>query len=317
MANPSAGFIGIAHLQATTGVLADLYLRCSDMNITPTQKALYYDHVIGLRDTIPSNSDTKGEITNSSLAINTQKKFWRASTIKYSGSLTYPAIVYDDCSGCQTNTLQKVFDIAKYGTYFNITLYYNCDNDNGNLKGRKFTDCRIDNYSFTSTVGDVITINIEVVASDVVDTQMSVSDAIYSNIERFITWETMNLTVSGGGGVSAPVDPGFSIPSDLIQSFDFNVANNINIIYTQEKLKPKDLRVGMQEVTGSLVLYNKKGTNIMPYDTLISPFYINVQTVCSFDETIRCVFEPSSIPGSTTTILSTIPFSGVDKALGA
>ncbi len=66
------GYMGLASIDGS-------YIRCTSFSVNPSQEATFYDHVIGLKDTVPSNSATKGEDLGITYA-NTQKRIWEKSS---------------------------------------------------------------------------------------------------------------------------------------------------------------------------------------------------------------------------------------------
>ncbi len=61
------GYMGLAVVDGTQ-------FRCTSFSVNPNQDVLFYNHVIGLKDTVPSDSATKGEDLSK---INTQRRIWR------------------------------------------------------------------------------------------------------------------------------------------------------------------------------------------------------------------------------------------------
>jgi len=286
------GYIGIVSILASNGSLATM--RCTDISMSPDQDVKFYDHVIGLNDTIPSDNSTKGESVGN---IQIQKTVWRPGVLSYVGGVSFPVTVSGENAECENTvcSLQTVFDLAKYGNYFTLTAIYNCK------VTRTFSNCRINSFSLNITAGDIVTATINVVAMSVIETDTTTANP-FTITEKIATWDIVSL-----------VNNGSSISLDDAQAFSLDINNNIKTIYTQDSLAPYDLRVGMQAVTGSITLYNAHGDLELPDGE--TTLQLDIGDV--FSTTINCVLQPSSIPGSIKSIMSIIPFAGVDKVFGA
>ena len=283
MADLKAGYIGIAQLES------GLKIRCIDFNVNPQQDALFYNHAIGLNDTVPTNSSTKGEVVGT---IQTQRRIWRPSPIALSGGMSFPAT---------EGNLQEMFDHMKYGTYFNLDFEYYCETQ------RKFTNCRLNSYNFSITAGDIINTTVDLQALDVEDNTGHIGN---SDPEKLITWDKVEISISGDSGID----------NSYIQGLDINVNNNLTPIYTanpgtaMDNLLPYDLRLGMQEVTGNLTLFLKEGREYIP-TTLTDAIVISI-TAPSFTTDVNVVLRPRDLNGAIGPIVTSIPFVGVDKAFG-
>ena len=78
------GYLGILDLNGQK-------IRCTAFNVVPRQEPLFYDHIIGLRDSIPS---TVFDDKQDDGSLNAQKKFWRPSVKIYQGGISYPMTQY-------------------------------------------------------------------------------------------------------------------------------------------------------------------------------------------------------------------------------
>jgi len=203
-----------------------LKIRVSDFNVNVKQEVSFYDHIIGLRDSVPKGLSTKGDAGN----LNVQKYFWRPGTKICTGSFTFPATVFN---------LQKTFDLARNGDEFKLTFHYACDD-----VARVFDKCRVNNFTFTSTAGEVVTVQVDVMGRYI---EEGTGTLRYDTPEKLITWDQVEITTDS---------------TNPVQMFTFSVNNNCIPIYTtggnvNRELFPKYIRVGMQEVTGSVVYYIK------------------------------------------------------------
>jgi hypothetical protein len=303
MASPKAygGYIGVARVGGK-------YYRCTDFGINVQQDTLFYNHVIGLNDTIPTDSTTKGETVGT---IQTQRKYVRPSPIGVQGGMSFPAAIED---GQSKLNFDDIFNYAKYGNYFDIYFWHFCN------VGRKFTGCRINTFNFNVTAGDIINISIDVLAKD-----MENNDTFekYSVAQKLATWDIVSIGITGDAGTLVNITEG-------IQSFDFSVNNNATYIYTalpypsedvtnRKNLLPYDIRLGMQEVTGSMSIYTKDGIDFLTAAT--GPAVITLECEQNggifFSTDINVIFKPREMPGSVGTAIINVPFIGIDKAFGA
>ena len=296
-----SGYMGVAKVD-------NIFIRCSDFGINTSQDVLFYDHTIGLRDTVPSNtvpSTTKDESLSPSNFIQTQRRIWRPSPISISGSFSFPAATLENEP--LTSGLEAIFGHAKYGTYFDIEFQYYCG------IGRKFTDCRVNSFEFMISAGDIITINTSMFAKNVED--VDPSEFSHTKTEKLVTWDKVGISftnVGNGTTVSA---------SEHMSELSFSINNNLSNIYTSnprsgmDNLLPRDIRVGMQEVSGSVTFYLLKGKDNIS-TSLDDPQRIGI-TVPGGTINIDVVFMPRDISGSISPIITEIPFIGVDKAFGA
>lgn len=276
----------------------DTKIRCTSFNVNPNQDVLFYNHVIGLKDTIPTDSATKGEDLGSTYA-NVQRKIWRPSPIAITGGMSFPAT---------DKNVKDMFLKARYANYFDLDFAYYCGT--GSEGGRKFKDCRIADYDFNVTSGDLLNVSTTIHAKNIEDGDGFSS---YTTAEKLITWDAVKITVT-----SAP----FTIDSDIISGFNFKINNNIQTIYvakssdpvTDSSLLPHDLRVGMQEITGSITIYLEQGKEFIPIN-LDTVAKINIQILNTYTITIDAVFKSNQIEGMVGPIITQLPFVGVDMGL--
>lgn len=280
MAIPQSGYIGILSLNGKK-------IRCTSFSINPNQTSLFYNHVIGLNDTVPNGDGTKGEAVG---IIQTQRRIWRPSTVSISGSISFPAT---------KDNIKAIFDYAKYGNYFDITFNYYCK------EGKTFKYCRINGFELSVQSGDIVNISLDIVCKDIGDSTVEMT---YNDAEKLITWDKVSVTGSG-------------FDSNGINGFSFKINNNAMPIYISQDpsstdstgLKPFDLRLGMQEVTGSIMVYLKAGEEFIDANGLV-PITVTVDT---WSTTINAVFQSNRMDGLVGPVMTELPFVGVDKAFGA
>lgn len=277
-----AGYMGIANLGGTQ-------VRCTSFSVNPNQDVLFYNHVIGLKDTIPSNSATKGENLS---AVNIQRKIWRPSPISIAGGISFPVT---------QNSLKYVFDTARQGNYFDLDFAYYCGS---NTNARTFNDCRVNGFDLSAQAGDIVNVNMDVVAKNVTEKS---TYAWFRTPQKLITWDKVQVQVS-----NAP----FAVNSQMINGFSFKINNNVQTIYTagttttDASLLPYDLRIGMQEVSGSLRVYLDAGRELIPIN-LSKEAKISVK-MPSLSFIMTVVFKSNQIEGLVGPVITELPFVGVD-----
>jgi len=274
------GFSGIA-------IVDGQLVRCTNFNINPRQDALFYDHTIGLRDNIPGYL-FEGKGDNGSL--NPQKIIWRPSVKLYQGNIDYPLT---------SENKGPLFEHAKRGSDFNINFAYNCE------IGRTFTNCKVNGYTFTATAGDICNISADIMATNGVD-----SDGVwqsYTTEEKIVTWDDVKITIE-------------NISSPIINGFTFTINNDCKPVYTAGgnnllSLNPILLRVGIQEVTGTISFYNK-GEILSFMEDIEEPRAIEIKMSDAFSVDMSVIFKPQERTSAISPVISQLSFVGVDFALG-
>jgi len=165
---------------------------------------------------------------------------------------------------------------------------------------------------FNITAGDVLNVSIDVLAKSMSGpTSGTIS---YTTPEKLITWDKVSVEVSGGYFLTK------------IQGFSLSINNNAAYIYTgkpngsgsatdKESLFPYDIRLGTQEVSGSVMVYLDQGEEFIPI-VLANPYTIKF-ILPGLTITMPVVFNSQNLAGVVGPVITTIPFVGVDKALGA
>lgn len=279
MARVLPGYIGI--LDSSYGKI-----RCSEFNVVREQNPLFYDHTIGLRDTIPQGNTTKGEGED----INLQKTIMRHGTKIISGSFSFNP---------DESTSIPFFEEAKRGTDLDMSFGYICSTASTN--GFNFSLCRVNSFSLTATAGDIVSVSVDVMGKIAESTNITTD---YSDAKKLITWDKVSVIGKTIGVVSG------------VQAFSLNINNNLMPIYTansnyDENLLPLKLRVGMQEVTGSITIYGVQASDF----TISNEEEIEL-TVGDFSTPINLVFNTYRPEGLVGPIITTIPFVGIDRAFG-
>ena len=279
-----AGYMGLAKVGSTT-------IRCTSFSVNTTQDLSFYNHVIGLRDTVPSGNATKGEGS----ATQIQRKIWRPSPISIGGGIGFPAT---------ETSLSTIFDLAKRADYFDTVFKYHCAGEGDSNNPRTFKDCRINSFDLSVTAGDIVNVSMDVLCKKLT---IAGSSSVYTVPQKLLTWDKIKVTAD-------------SITDYLIQGFSLKINNNLQNIYTTtatttysetspESLLPTDIRVGMQEVTGSLSVYLASGQRFITGGSTV----ININfSSSSLSFRITAVYKPSQLEGAVGPIITQVPFVGVD-----
>lgn len=280
------GFKGIAKLNG-------YYIRFVDCSVNLEQETEFYDHIIGLRDTIPTDGlTTKGEQTNT-ITVRPGKVFWRPGVKIIKGSISFPIF--------SASTVKEFWDLAKKGTSFTFEVYYDCS------LYRKYENCKISNFTLSVTAGDILQASIEITGRGPITE--NATSLTWTDTYRIITWDAMTISCT-------------NVNADPMQSFELSITNPCIPIYTSGKNKtnkflPYDLRVGIQEVTGHMTFY-KKGIaiNELNDSTTYNTITFKIGDGSDVNKSIYVVLKPVQRNGSLPLPLHTINFIGIDEALG-
>lgn len=275
MANPIlAGYMGILDHSGSK-------IRVSNFGVNPEQIPLYYDHTIGLLDTIPSSiCQTKSP---TSFKDTPQKNIYRPGVIGVNGSFSFP--VHEG--------QLSFFEEAKTGKDFDITYYRDCEN------GRQFSYCKISQYQLNVSAGEPANTTVSVLALDATEIE---GQTTYNDIKKIVTWDACDVQADG-------------LDADIL-SFNMTITNDCKYIYTSGKnlerlLKPSKIRVGLQSVQGTITFYTK-GMDLSFMDTESTgekTISVTIGDAGGFD--LNCVYVPLKREGQPGPIVSTLGFYGV------
>ncbi|MFA7219546.1 MAG: phage tail tube protein [Synergistaceae bacterium] len=277
--NVKAGYMGIADIDGQK-------IRCTEFSVNPKQEPLFYDHIVGLRDSTP---DVDGGVFQGKAdigALNAQKIIWRPGVKTFQGGMSFPLT---DLSGA------SLFNYARTGSNFILSFQYDC-----NEIGRTYSFCKINSYTFSVSAGDICNVQVDIMAIECVE---QIIESVYEEVEKLVTWDDVKLDALG-------------TPAS---SFTFTINNNCKPIYTagvneERKLSPAKIRVGMQEITGSMTFYNKE-RDLSFMDSITDPTTISL-AAGPLETELNVIFKPIEISGRSGPVLSTLAFVGVDHALG-
>ena len=280
------GYIGIAKIGSAK-------IRCSGFNVNPVQNILWYDHIVGLRDSTPTTLGAKGEAT--SFPNNLQKTFFRPSVKIIQGTMDFPLT---------ENIGDTIFQIASTGEWFDLEFDYYCESS------RTFVDCKINSYTLSVRAGDIATVSLNIIGIGMSETISVQTVGNYTDAEKLVTWDTMDITISNSGQTW-----------DGLSSFDMTINNNVQPVYTSganqrtgnpvaNDLNPFTLRVGMQHVTGTVTKYNK---NYRTREVDGVPISILVQYPQAVTIDMLTLFKPMTVDGVVGPIISAYGYEALDK----
>jgi hypothetical protein len=266
------GYMGIADC-------AGQLVRCNDFNLNIKQEALFYDHTIGLRDSIPSSiRGGKSDQGNR----NDQKVLYRPGTKIIQGGFSFP---------WTENSAGVLFNEVKTGDTFDMSFTYACQD-----LTRSFKSCKVNSYTIRASQGDIVTGSIDVMAISMTSSE---SSGNYTETEKIITWDNVDVTVGDFSGKMA--------------SFEITINNNCMPIYTSGQnaidLSAKEIRIGMQTLTGNATFF--EGDDLTYVEDAL-------ETTASFTtDGFSAVFDillmPMTQQASTSAVLRTFQMVGIKK----
>lgn len=295
---PTFGGIGIVEIDGNK-------VRCNDCSVNVVQNPEFYDHTIGLVDTLKTNLDTKGE-QSTPYTLNYQKLIWRPGVSVVSGGVSFPA---------SQGTFSNIFGLARKGTIFTIKVYYDCG------ISRTYENCRINTASFSVDAGDLLKCTIDVMGTKATESTTASTGPLYSTVQKLITWDIVDVNPQISSTSSGTTTYTTFSPLNGMQSFELSINNSCIPIYTQksmssEKYMPVKIRIGMQEINGNIVFYTKgKDYNYLSGTTTEGKITFKVGTF--FTQDIAVVYRPVERNATPGVLSYTLPFFGVGRPLGS
>lgn len=264
--------------------LDGVYFPATNLDFKIRTEVRYYDHTIGLVDSVPSTwLDSKG--VNLGSAAKTQKYLYRFApvlpTASVSGMIHDVASLSTMLSKCLNFDLMSVAELGfKQGD------------------GVKMTDAYISRLSFNVSAGDILSYSMDLVSFDY-DTITSTSTSDTISCGKLLTWD--QITVA-----SAATD------NNSVATISVDIDNNVQPIYTTglTTLLPRDIRAGIQAVSGSLGVYSPDFvTDEGTQDT------ISIFSAGSFNLSIKVVYEPGAAAVDPGPFIVNIPFKSAAQGV--
>ena len=224
------GFIGGCYIVNNTNPLF-----CTDISMAVDSKPTFYDHSIGLEESPQSKHGT-----------DIQKKYFRYTPAAPTLSISGPVHQATTSSKYLWETI-LFKEMLRKGTKHD--MFVNYYRDNLGFAGHKLVNARLQTLAFDVRAGEVASFNAEFVGEDLLKDYSAPPAA---SIAKLVTWDKC-----GVGGRSTMLG--------AINGFTLSFHNPIIPIYTAKsfttnpdfKLRPFALRIGMQEITGSLTVYKQ------------------------------------------------------------
>ncbi|MFA7219221.1 MAG: phage tail tube protein [Synergistaceae bacterium] len=195
-----------------------------------------------------------------------------------------------------------------------VDLYYFCGSATGSEAARSFGEMYVNSVTFSCSAGDIAQFSIDVLgAGDPTPPAWIPGSSGVSGAaeEKLLTWDGIDLTVSGP---NAPT-------STVYSNFEFTLSNNLEPVYAMHSTAnyyPFDVVPGLRTISGSLSAYNvPSGTDgAYGYDDPLNAassrgtvsFSIGALTIECYVKFHRV--EPTASVGP---IVSTIAFTGVGE----
>ena len=258
-------------------------LLCSSMSSSIDQKVLFFDHIMGLKDTFSNSGTSTGVSKKSSSSTNsTQKKIYRYS----------PAIAKASISGpVPDRGFQSIVNAAINGSDISVTLVFWASG----AANVTLTEAKISNLTITLKAGDIAQYSMEIVSGKYSNGVTSSSPV---NCQKLLTWDTCTVDSD--------------ISDDDIESFSVTINNPVIPIYTTKwtndaetgGMMPQKLRIGIQEVSGSIGVY---GNPTIDQNAGSITFGLN-----SFSKTIKVVYVQPKDEGNSGIYIKHVSFYGVN-----
>lgn len=279
------GFVGYADIGGQK-------VRCNDFSVNIKQEALFYDHVLGLRDTTPTSIYTikgDGGDKGPTEQYNAQKILWRPSVKLSQGGFTFP---WTDIN------MGLLWEEARGGKTFDMDFKYACG------IARRFNKCKVNSYALKVSNGDIVSSSLDIMAihEEIIELP---DGGLYTANEKIMTWDAVNITIDDD-------------PAPNLVSFDFTINNACIPIYTAgsnasdtNPLEAKEIRVGMQQLTGTMSSYEENSLNYLDFVDTSKTIKLNFNNG-EFIIKITAVFKPMEQSAAVGPVIRTLPFTGVD-----
>jgi len=259
---------------------------CSNMNASLDQKLLFYDHIVGLRDVISTSENAAGSKKGESgVATNNRQKM----VYRYS-----PAIAKASFSGpIPVENFEKIFNAAIRGDTVEVEMVF----WETNAPSVTIGNAKIETFTIDLKAGEIATFSVGLTGAEYKFSEGSSSEA--SACQRLLTWDACAVSVS-------------EILSD-ISTFQMTINNPVVPIYTTRwtedeasgGLMPQKIRIGIQEVSGSLGIYSAK--------TIDVPTSSNITVkLAALSKTFKAGFGQPKDDASGGPYVRTIMFTGVN-----
>lgn len=265
MADIRMGYMG-------TCKIAGVHLFCTSLSISKKVEPLFFDHIYGLLDSGGGDGEVKGD-GGSGGFDSRQKGIFRSSRTTASASASGPLV---------EGAFSALMDAAIRGTTTKADIGFYSG------AGKSLKSAIITSLTIDVKAGEAASFSVELMGTDIEALSSSTSLAA---CKKIITWDQCNVT----SGITGD-----------IMSFSLSISNPaipIHVTGDDETLGPKEIRIGMQEVRGSISSY--KPNEWPGGDTDIITFKIKDDSY-----KLEAVFSGPTYSPSVGPFVCTIPFTG-------
>ena len=284
---------------------------CVSMNSGIENDIQFYDHVVGLRDKDYTRNDSKGPETDEDKGggyQQIQKKIYRYSPSMFKGKFSGPIAINESIIPVKIS-IYDIIESAIKGTPINqIDFLYWSSPDPTSVttkKGHKVKDAIVESLIININSGDIASFDASIVSKKIEDYPIFTPESI--KCSKLLTWDKCKVTTYLGTQ---------SLFVGKVQAFSITIKNTVIPIYVSGEdiipitgeypyyYAPTDLRLGMQEVTGSVSMY---GWNVWETNPDILKFKLGEK-----EWSLHVLYKPtpSSASGSSEPYVATTPFVG-------
>lgn len=289
MANARMSYIGRCQVE---GIL----IPTTSMNSAIENNISFYEHTVGLQDTNFTGDQTKGPNPNPDLSggyNQIQRKIFRYSPSIVKGKMSGPISSNDT-----TINVKNLIEHAIKGTEITTMdfIYFSSPSGSGTNEGHQMLNSLIESLTINISSGEVANFDANIISKSMVDTPSFTTQS--SVCSKLLTWDKCSIISSLVGD---------------IQNFSIVIKNNVIPIYvsgstvpTNNYYGPYALRLGMQEVTGTIGTYGFNTWNNANADILTFKLGNN-----EWKLNIRYNPTASNATGSNEPYVSSTPYTGV------
>jgi len=210
------------------------------------------------------------------------RRIWRRGTGEVTGSISFPL------------TQDKAHLLVGYATertefYMEVNYYSG--------QSKLYTGCIINSMSFNCTAGEVVSVQMNISATGVENVDRTLG---YTKGEKLVTWDKCRIAFSS------------AYPDDILQSFSYNIDNEVKTIHTQKQLLPTFLNPAIQNVSGTFGFYDFVLPEVSTLENGLGFKEVEFE-IDTWNTTHDIVFNPTEAnPLSADVIVSTVSWSRTD-----
>jgi hypothetical protein len=263
-------------------------IRCSALNGKINQDVLSYDTIYGLLD----DKTKKKGVTEGEKRIHPQKPFWRGGTRIAEFSFSFP---------CTESDYDVVWNLAKEASTFDLSMTFDCETS------YSFDSPKIGSLSISATAGDIVQMSVSGIAYNMIETTgLSFTGSSFSEeqlTEKILTWDACSVSLDAY--------------DEPIESLSLNLKNDLKPIFTNannsssdDPLTMFDLRVGLQQIDGSISYFKENSIGFIDHTS-----EKKVLSVSIYEEEykLNVIDRPLDYQGRILPYLVSVPFVAVEE----